>query len=117
MLTLNCCTASPTSSHLHSSTGTGSADTNSSSNTNTGAVAGGVVGGIAGLALLAGLLWFLLRRRKGPSSLNQFDTKSHHEIHERPPVEPSELSDSGVIHELPTNAGCHELANHDTSRR
>jgi len=30
----------------------------------TGAIVGGVVGGILGLLLLAGLVWFLLRRRK-----------------------------------------------------
>ena len=32
--------------------------------TNTGAIAGGVVGGVLGLALLAGLVWFLLRRQR-----------------------------------------------------
>lgn len=36
----------------------------SSSSSNGGAIAGGVVGGIAGLALIAGLLWFFLRRWK-----------------------------------------------------
>ncbi|KAJ5131134.1 uncharacterized protein N7515_007173 [Penicillium bovifimosum] len=35
----------------------------SSSSSHTGAIAGGVVGGVAGLAILAGLIWFLLRRR------------------------------------------------------
>lgn len=32
---------------------------------NTGAIAGGVVGGVAALALAAGLIFFLLRKRKG----------------------------------------------------
>jgi hypothetical protein len=36
----------------------------SSSSRNAGAIAAGVVGGIAGLALIAGLLWFFLRRWK-----------------------------------------------------
>lgn len=34
-----------------------------SSPSHTGAIAGGVVGGVAGLALLAGLVWFFLRKR------------------------------------------------------
>ncbi|KAJ5468766.1 hypothetical protein N7475_006518 [Penicillium sp. IBT 31633x] len=43
---------------------TADAANTSSSSSNTGAIAGGVVGGVAGLAILAGLIWFLLRRRK-----------------------------------------------------
>ncbi|KAK4239500.1 hypothetical protein C8A03DRAFT_14122 [Achaetomium macrosporum] len=35
-----------------------------SSNTPVGAIAGGVVGGVAGLALIAAVAWFLLRRRR-----------------------------------------------------
>ncbi|OJJ59625.1 hypothetical protein ASPSYDRAFT_44011 [Aspergillus sydowii CBS 593.65] len=35
-----------------------------SSSTNTGAIAGGVVGGCAGLALIIALVWFLMRRRR-----------------------------------------------------
>ncbi|KIM45559.1 hypothetical protein M413DRAFT_442230 [Hebeloma cylindrosporum] len=40
----------------------------STSKTNVGAIAGGVVGGVAGLALIAGLVFWLLRRRKNASS-------------------------------------------------
>lgn len=41
----------------------GSSDEHSSSS-NTGAIAGGVVGGVVGLALIAGLVWFLMRRKR-----------------------------------------------------
>jgi hypothetical protein len=37
---------------------------NKSDSTNKGAIAGGVVGGVAGLALIMGLLWFFIARRK-----------------------------------------------------
>jgi len=42
----------------------GSSSSDGGSSNNTGAIAGGVVGGIAGLALLAILAWFLWRRKK-----------------------------------------------------
>ncbi|RDW93399.1 uncharacterized protein DSM5745_00721 [Aspergillus mulundensis] len=38
--------------------------TSSSSSTNTGAIAGGVVGGVAGLAVILALIWFIMRRRR-----------------------------------------------------
>ncbi|KAF1990060.1 hypothetical protein K402DRAFT_247218 [Aulographum hederae CBS 113979] len=44
--------------------GGGGNDGDSSSSTNVGAIAGGVVGGVIGLALLGVLIWFLLRRRR-----------------------------------------------------
>ncbi|CAG8893494.1 unnamed protein product [Penicillium egyptiacum] len=58
-------TTSPTTAITDPAAGTTStsAPENSSSSSHTGAIAGGVVGGVAGLAILAGLLWFLLRRR------------------------------------------------------
>ncbi|KAK6507141.1 hypothetical protein TWF481_005590 [Arthrobotrys musiformis] len=46
-----------------SSTGTSTPIPSGDSSTNVGAIAGGVVGGVAGLALIAGLLLFLRRRR------------------------------------------------------
>lgn len=54
--------------------------------TNVGAIAGGVVGGVAGLALIVALLWFLLRRRKQQQQQSQ-----------PPPVNPAPR------HELPTS--------------
>ncbi|KAL2821215.1 hypothetical protein BJX63DRAFT_259664 [Aspergillus granulosus] len=42
----------------------------SSSSTNTGAIAGGVVGGVAGLALILALAWFLMRRRRKIASVD-----------------------------------------------
>ncbi|KAJ5385426.1 hypothetical protein N7517_003337 [Penicillium concentricum] len=58
-------TTSATQSSLSpaEATTSASAPENSSSSSNTGAIAGGVVGGVAGLAILVGLLWFVLRRR------------------------------------------------------
>ncbi|KAI5814970.1 aspartic peptidase domain-containing protein [Pyronema omphalodes] len=42
----------------------GNTTANADSNSNTAAIAGGVVGGIAGLAIIAGLVWFLFFRQK-----------------------------------------------------
>ncbi|KAH7342668.1 hypothetical protein BKA65DRAFT_295561 [Rhexocercosporidium sp. MPI-PUGE-AT-0058] len=55
-------TSTSTSTSGPSSSSSGSASPPSSSNT--GAIAGGVVGGVLGLALIAGLIFFFMRRRK-----------------------------------------------------
>lgn len=44
--------------------GNDNSDSNNSSSTPTGAIAGGVVGGVAGLALIGGLIFFLIRRKR-----------------------------------------------------
>ncbi|KAF2739659.1 hypothetical protein EJ04DRAFT_286272 [Polyplosphaeria fusca] len=70
--------------------------------TNTGAIAGGVVGGVAGLALIAGLLFFLRRRhtqRRAPGELDNneisrnelSDQKDKHELQAVNESEPAEL--------------------------
>lgn len=46
------------------STAGGSSTDNTEKKSNAGAIAGGVVGGVVGLALIAGLIFFLLRRNK-----------------------------------------------------
>ncbi|KAF5005574.1 hypothetical protein FDECE_7981 [Fusarium decemcellulare] len=43
---------------------TGTSDSSSSTSTPVGAIAGGVVGGIGAIALVLGLIWWLLRRKK-----------------------------------------------------
>ncbi|KAF4460297.1 hypothetical protein FALBO_12925 [Fusarium albosuccineum] len=43
---------------------TGTSDSSSSTSTPVGAIAGGVVGGIVAIALVLGLIWWLLRRKK-----------------------------------------------------
>ena len=53
--------SSPTTTSPSSSS---SSPSSSHSSSNAGAIAGGVVGGVLGLALLAGLLWFCVRRRR-----------------------------------------------------
>ncbi|OQE23322.1 hypothetical protein PENFLA_c011G01095 [Penicillium flavigenum] len=61
---------------------------------NVGAIAGGVVGGIAGVVILIGLAWCLFRRRK-----KQEYPQDNQSI-QPPPVPVSELSDSNRITEL-----------------
>ncbi|KAH3010545.1 hypothetical protein KXV73_006829, partial [Aspergillus fumigatus] len=51
-----------------------------SSGTNVGAIAGGVVGGVAGVAIIAGLIWFFLLRRYRTSQNNESATPLH-ELH------------------------------------
>ena len=47
-----------------SSTQTPMSPSSGGGKSNTGAMAGGVVGGVVGLAVLAGLIWFFLRKRR-----------------------------------------------------
>lgn len=67
-----------------------------SDESNTGAIAGGVVGGIAGLALVIGVIWFFLRRRgkqrrEGPVQLHEMDGEPMVEMSGREAPKPSEL--------------------------
>ena len=48
-----------------SPTGTGTAS--SGSNSNTGAIVGGVVGSVVGLALIAGVVFFVIKKRRPPT--------------------------------------------------
>ncbi|CAI7626141.1 unnamed protein product [Penicillium viridicatum] len=90
----------PTATTLSSSTpGTNIATPTSSndantdtSHSNTGAIAGGVVGGIAGIVILIGLAWCLFRRRKKNPQDGQYI--------QPPPGPASELSGSERITEL-----------------
>lgn len=51
----------------------GSATSGSSSSSNTAAIAGGTVGGVVGLALIALILWFCIRKRKRDDFDGDFD--------------------------------------------
>ncbi|KAJ5158908.1 uncharacterized protein N7500_008559 [Penicillium coprophilum] len=53
------------------STPTSDSANSGSSHSNTGAIAGGVVGGVAGVGILIALAWFLLRRRRKNSQDTQ----------------------------------------------
>ncbi|KAF7188318.1 hypothetical protein HII31_10382 [Pseudocercospora fuligena] len=60
--------AATTASSTTSTAGPTSTTANSDSgSTTTGAIAGGVVGGVAGLAIIGGVIWFFLRKRKSNS--------------------------------------------------
>ncbi|KAJ5705235.1 hypothetical protein N7536_000924 [Penicillium majusculum] len=72
-------------------TPTNNANTDTS-HSNTGAIAGGVVGGIAGVVILIGLAWCLFRRRRKHPQDSQYI--------QPPPGPVSELSDSNRITEL-----------------
>ncbi|KAL7807643.1 hypothetical protein V8C26DRAFT_314818 [Trichoderma gracile] len=63
---------SPTESSTSTSTPEPAAPTSSGSS-KTGPIVGGVVGGLAGLALLLGLLFFFLRRKNGAKSAQYID--------------------------------------------
>ncbi|KAJ5345890.1 hypothetical protein N7452_003894 [Penicillium brevicompactum] len=57
-------TSSSTSSPSITSTSAAESDSSSGSSTNTGAIAGGVVGGVVGVAAIIAILFFFMRRRK-----------------------------------------------------
>ncbi|KAJ5248148.1 hypothetical protein N7524_012108 [Penicillium chrysogenum] len=56
-------TSSPTTTSTTPSSTTSTGEAKPASSTNTAAIAGGTVGGVAGVAILIALVWFLLRRR------------------------------------------------------
>ncbi|KAF1946587.1 hypothetical protein EJ02DRAFT_335488 [Clathrospora elynae] len=65
-----------------------------SKRTNTGAIAGGVVGGVCGLAFVAGVIFLVLRRSR---------KRRQHQpaaLHEAPESTPTELPPGDVKHEL-----------------
>lgn len=88
------------------------------SSSHTGAIAGGIVGGIAGLALLAGALWFFVRHR---SKSQEEITPRHDTLNIEKPSdagsEPSELHSASVPLELAINEaqGVSELPGEHTS--
>ncbi|KAJ5607897.1 hypothetical protein N7537_004516 [Penicillium hordei] len=86
-------TLSSSTSGTITATSTSSNNANTdTSHSNTGAIAGGVVGGIAGVIILIGLAWCLFRRRKKHPQ----DSQSI----QPPPGPASELSGSNQITEL-----------------
>lgn len=67
-----------------------------SSSTNTGAIAGGVVGGVAGVALIGVLAWWLLRRRRRAAAAGsdpEYSTVGRTEMDGTP--KPSEMPSEG----------------------
>ncbi|KAL0577868.1 hypothetical protein V5O48_004104 [Marasmius crinis-equi] len=75
--------ASPTQSSSSDSSDSGG------SKSNAGAIAGGVVGGIAGLAIVAGLVfWFLRRRRARPRGITDIDAPFAVNTGNLPPTSP-----------------------------
>lgn len=87
-------------------TPTNNANTDTS-HSNTGAIAGGVVGGIAGVVILIALAWYLLRRRKKKAQDSQ--------PIQRPPMPISELSDGTRITELSDGTQITELSGQSIS--
>lgn len=93
--------------------------TTASKSTNTGAIAGGVVGGVCGAILIAGILWFLCRRRrqsKPPNDMKTSPTLISTQLpdnahYERIPVElESQYGRSERKEELPGWTTRHELS-------
>lgn len=80
----------------------------SSGSSNKGAIAGGVVGGCAGLALIIALVWFLLYRRRKQAGAAVSPGASTPA--EKFNSDPRELPDSPARAELPSpSAMAHEL--------
>ncbi|GIK03577.1 hypothetical protein Aspvir_007649 [Aspergillus viridinutans] len=112
-------TPSTSSTSSTSPTRTSTQPPEASSKTNTGAIAGGVVGGVAGVALIAFLVWWLLSRRSkrqpvlhGPQVIPTTDYKSNSQM-------VSELDGRSTAHELEGQADhpAHELPADSTFRR
>ncbi|KAJ5350821.1 hypothetical protein N7541_008548 [Penicillium brevicompactum] len=72
-----------TSSPSITSTSAAESDSSSGSSTNTGAIAGGVVGGVVGVAAIIALLFFFMRRRKQQNYQPQAQTE--YDQHSQPP--------------------------------
>ncbi|KAJ5250673.1 hypothetical protein N7489_001083 [Penicillium chrysogenum] len=89
---------------------------------NAGAIAGGVVGGVAGLAIIVALLWYFMRRRpqKQQPQAQTPVTGAAMLQHEsfQPPGIPSELDGNASVSELPSHKEntLHELPESAKSR-
>ncbi|KAJ5083939.1 hypothetical protein NUU61_008518 [Penicillium alfredii] len=70
----------------------------SNSSTNKGTIAGGVVGGVCGTLIIAGLIWYFLRRRRSKQSVAEPDESFMHpkEDSKSSPTELEETSQHGV---------------------
>lgn len=81
-------------------------DVAQSSSVNSGAIAGGVVGGIVALALVAGMAWFLIRRKRQDQAAEITIPQQKWE----PPVPPQEME--ATYGRLPEAGGVpiHEVA-------
>ncbi|KAF3400580.1 Kelch repeat-containing protein [Talaromyces pinophilus] len=98
------------SSTLASTTPSGAAQ---SSSVNSGAIAGGVVGGVVALALMAGVAWFMIRRKRQ----DQADETPTYQQNWEPPVPPQEMEatygrpEAGgwPIHEAPADSHAVEV--------
>jgi hypothetical protein len=88
-------TPSDTPASSQTSTPTNSSAPQTSSNGHTGAIAGGVVGGVCGLALVAGLIIFLMRRRRRHGQQQPVDQETR-------ATAPTELSPQDTKHEMYT---------------
>ncbi|CAI7675638.1 unnamed protein product [Penicillium palitans] len=105
--TSNSSTTSSTSPISNSSTTSSDSPTSgSSSSSNAGAIAGGVVGGVAGLAIILALFWYFMRRRpqkQSPQAQMPVTESSmlQHESLQSPGVL-SELDGRGSVAELPS---------------
>ncbi|OJJ45816.1 hypothetical protein ASPZODRAFT_17253 [Penicilliopsis zonata CBS 506.65] len=82
---------STTGTPTNTSGSTGGGNSGGSSSSDTGAIAGGVVGGVAGLAALAVLAWFLWRRNR----------QKTHKTDLSPNLQRAELSTDGNYHSVP----------------
>jgi hypothetical protein len=89
--------SSPTSSGLGGSSPT-SSGVAKSSETNVGVIAGGFVGGIIGLAVIVGIIWFVLRRRRRVDQGVQ-DYPPSYQPHKA--AEATELDAIGPLTEMP----------------
>lgn len=93
------------SSTLPSTTPSGATQ---SSSVNSGAIAGGVVGGVVALALMAGVAWFMIRRKRQ----DQADDMPTYQQNWEPPVPPQEMEATygrRPIHEAPANSHAVEI--------
>ncbi|KAK3985742.1 kelch repeat-containing protein [Cladorrhinum sp. PSN332] len=77
---------------------------NKSSSTPAGTIAGGVVGGIAGLALVAIIAWLLFRRKR------KQDSGSKSQLHQHELGAFKELKEGGNMHMMPNNMNPHEMS-------
>lgn len=118
----------PLSTSLSSSgTGTGILlPTNTSQNShggggsNAGAIAGGIVGGLAGLGIIAALVvWFVMKKKRSkvaPSSafINNYPPQNNYPKYEHPPASPGPFGPPQVVYN-PSDPSTFPTAIHDSS--
>ncbi|KAJ5648013.1 hypothetical protein N7490_004385 [Penicillium lividum] len=92
--------SSTSESSTSSSTTSQRTEDGTSHSSNIGAIAGGVVGGVAGVGLIVALIWYFTTKRTKGNQIHEADAKPIQKVAELSVGDPAELPAKGMVSEL-----------------